>query len=86
MGTRPPWPTRDLEAMRRAAVGPVDSDALADIGSVRVDQGLPRNERILEYIRQIRNPYCYKCGKFTVWSKYADNGPSLEDCLRRVLI
>ena len=59
---------------------------LVDIRDVSVDQSLPREERITEFLRQIKNPYCFKCGKFTVRAQFAENGVSLEDCLKQVLI
>lgn len=59
---------------------------LADIRDVSVDQGLPKEERIAEFLRQIKNPYCFRCGKFTVRARFADNGVSLEDCLKEILI
>ena len=59
---------------------------LADIRNVSVDQTLPKDERIAEFLRQIKNPYCFKCGKFTVRARFADNGVSLEDCLKQILI
>ena len=59
---------------------------LVDIRDVSVDQNLPKEERIAEFIRQIKNPYCFRCGKFTVRAQFADNGVSLEDCLKQILI
>ena len=59
---------------------------LADIRDVSVDQTLPKEERIAEFLRQIKNPYCFRCGKFTVRAQFADNGVSLEDCLKQILI
>ena len=59
---------------------------LADIRDVSVDQTLSKEERIVEFLRQIKNPYCFRCGKFTVRAKYANNGVSLEDCLKQILI
>lgn len=59
---------------------------LADIRDVSVDQTLPREERIAEFVRQIKNPYCFRCGKFTVRAQFANNGISLEDCLKQVLV
>ena len=59
---------------------------LADIREVSVDPELPKEERIAEFLRQIKNPYCFKCGKFTVRVRFADNGVSLEDCLKQILI
>lgn len=59
---------------------------LADIRDVSVDRNLPKEERIAEFLRQIKNPYCFKCGKFTVRAQFADNGVSLEDCLKQILL
>lgn len=58
---------------------------LADINDVAVDKGLSREERIAEFVRQIGNPYCFRCGKFTVRVHYAQNGVTLEDCLKSIL-
>ena len=34
-------------------------DTLVDINDISVNKDLPKPERIKEYIRQIKNPYCY---------------------------
>ena len=62
-----------------------DSTELVDIRDISVDSSLPKRERVTEYIRQIKNPYHFKCGKFTVRAKFAENGVSLEDCLQRLV-
>lgn len=59
---------------------------LADIRDVSVDPNLPKEERIAEFLRQIKNPYCFKCGKFTVRAQFSQNGVSLEDCLKQILL
>ena len=59
---------------------------LVDLRDVSVDQSLPKEERIAEFLRQIKNPYCFRCGKLTVRARFADNGVSLEDCLKQILI
>jgi len=66
-------------------LGNIKSAELVDIREVSVDKDLPKQERIAEYIRQIKNPYRYKCGKFTIIEKHTVGGPSLEDCLRRLM-
>jgi len=58
---------------------------LVDIRTVNVDKSLPKQERIAEYVRQIKDPYHFKCGKFTVKVRFAQNGPTLEDCLQRLM-
>ena len=58
---------------------------LVDINDVKVDKSLPKQARIAEFIRQIKDPYHYKCGKFTVTVRYTEGGPTLEDCLQRLM-
>ena len=58
---------------------------LVDIRDVSVDKNLPKQARIAEYLRQIKNPYHFKCGKFIITAKFAENGPTLEDCLLRLM-
>jgi len=62
-----------------------NANRLIDIRTVSVDRTLPREARIAEFVRQIKNPYRFKCGKFTVTAKYADNGLTLEDCLMQMI-
>ena len=64
---------------------PVETE-LVDIRDVTVDPNLSREERIAEFVRQIKNPYHFKCGNFTVHAKFAENGPSLEDCLKQIIL
>ena len=52
---------------------------LVDIRTVTVDKSLPKEERIADFVRQIKNPYRFRCGSF------ARNGATLEDCLRGIL-
>ena len=59
----------------------VDPAALVDIRDVKVNTALPKRERILDFIRQIGNPYCYRHGKYVVRVSFADTDISLEDRL-----
>jgi len=69
----------DLEKMQSADPGTVDRSALKDIRDVHVNTDLPRKERILDFIRQIGNPYCYRYGDYVVKVSFADTDVTLED-------
>lgn len=71
----------DLEEMRNIDIRTVDRDSLVDINDVKIDMNLPREERLIEFIRQIKNPYCYRCGKVVVKISFADTEVTLEDRL-----
>lgn len=59
----------------------VDRSALVDIRDVMVNMALPKRERVMDFIRQIGNPYCYRHGKYVVKVSFADTDISLEDRL-----
>lgn len=58
---------------------------LVDIRDVSVDKSLTRKERIIEFVRQIKNPYHFRCGKFEITARFAENSPTLEECLQGIL-
>ncbi len=61
------------------------TDELVDIRKVSVDKNLPKEERIAAFIRQIKNPYRFRCGDFVVNACFAGNGVTLEECLQGIL-
>lgn len=62
-----------------------ERDELVDIREVSVDKDLPKEERIAAFIRQIKNPYRFRCGEFVVNACFAGNGVTLEECLQGIL-
>lgn len=69
----------DIEKMQSVNPGTVDRSALKDIRDVHVNTELPKKERILDFIRQIGNPYCYRHGDYVVKVGFADTDVTLED-------
>ena len=76
-----PITQESLEVMRSVDVRTVDPATLRDIRDVKIDTELPKEERILDFIRQIGNPYCYRHGKYVVKVSYADTDVTLEQRL-----
>lgn len=65
--------------MQEVDVRMVDREALQDIRDVEINTGLPKGERILDFIRQIGNPYCYRHGDYIVKISFTDTDVTLED-------
>ena len=59
--------------------------ALTDISTIVIDSNLPKQEKIAAYIRQIKTPQHYKCGKFVITERHTANGPTIEDCLKGMM-
>lgn len=72
---------RDLEAMRTVDVHKVDPETLHDIRDVQIKTELPKQERMLDFLRQIGNPYCYRHGKYIVKISFSETDVTLEDRL-----
>ena len=68
-----------IKAMQNVDIRTVDPNTLRDIRDVEVNTALPKKERILDFIRQIGNPYCYRHGKYVVKVSFIDTDVTLED-------
>ena len=64
----------------------INIDDLADIRDVKIDTSLPKEERMISFLKQIKNPYLYRCGETIVRVSFADNGVTLEECLKQYLL
>lgn len=73
-------------SMREVDIRTVDPDTLIDIRNVRINTALPKRERLSDYLRQIGNPYCYKCGKMVVKVSFADTDATFEEKLESFLL
>ena len=43
-----------------------DCNALVDIRDISVNKDLPKEERIADFVKQIKNPYRFRCGDFVI--------------------
>jgi hypothetical protein len=71
----------DLEAMRSIDIRTVDPATLVDIREVDINPELPFEEKALEFIKQIRNPYCFKSGDTIIKITHNDTTATLNDNL-----
>jgi hypothetical protein len=58
---------------------------LVDIRNIVVNKDLTKQQRVAEFARQIKNPYRFRCGNFIITANFTEGGPSLEDCLQRII-
>ena len=74
-----------IETMKNVSPKTVDRSTLVQRSSVRLDPAAPREDRLREFIKQIRNPYCYLDGKTVVRISFAETDTTMEDCLEHYL-
>jgi hypothetical protein len=59
----------------------VDRSELVDIETVEIRSELPKEERIMDYLRQIKNPYCFLSHGVVVKISFSGK-KKLEDCIK----
>ena len=70
-----------LNRLSEVDIRTVDPKALVDIQDIIIDESLPIPDRIRQYIRQIKNPYCYLSHGTVVKIRF-DGSKTLEECLK----
>ena len=70
-----------LTAMRGVDINSVDPDTLVDIRDINVKTDKPLLERALDYINQVKNPYCFRHGKILIKTEHLETETTIEDCM-----
>jgi hypothetical protein len=58
---------------------------LQDIKEVTINRELPKRDRMIDYIRQIKNPYIYKTKGYVVEVEYSNNESTIKDNLIKAI-
>lgn len=74
----PAYTREQIEAMENVDIWTVDTETLRDIRDVEINADLPKRERMLDFVRQIGNPFCYRHGKYVVKVSFTDTDITLE--------
>ena len=74
--------TADLKNLDIRTIRP---DTLEHIENVKINTDFPVEERMMEFVRQIKNPYFFRCGKLIVQVEYSDTDKTINDCLKEFI-
>ena len=77
---------KQLEDMSKQNIETLNQNELADISAIHIRQDLPHDKKILDFLEQIKNPYCFLCGDVPVRICFTDNGPELGSVLQNYFI
>jgi hypothetical protein len=76
----------EIMEMRNVDVRRVERSSLRDVLETSVRTELPRPERMMDFIRQIGNPYCFRYKQYVVKIGYRKSDKTLQelmlDCVR----
>lgn len=71
-----------LKELQEVDIHTVELEALIDIKDIKIDTSLTKEERIKDFIRQIKNPYCFRCGDLIIKVRNIDALEKFEEKLK----
>ena len=66
------------------AMAPAFTDRV-DAASIKLDMDAPAAVRAEQYLRQIKNPYAFRCGEVAVNLRFCPDGKSLAQSMQAYL-
>ena len=60
-------------------------DDVDELGSIKIDRRKSSNERILDFLTKVKNPYIFKINGRLVRMRFSENGPTADECLTNML-
>ena len=75
----------ELRKMKDIDIRTVDKNQLVDLNSVVIDESRPVQERMVSFLQQIGNPYCFRVGDVAVKVVNKENGPTFQQNLEDML-
>ena len=76
----------NLSIVKNMKLEDVSLDDVDEISSIKIDRRKSSNERILDFIMKVKNPYIFKVNGKLVRISFSDTDKTAEDCLTNVLM
>ena len=77
----------DLKAMKNIDIMTVDPATLTDIRDVKINEYLPKTERMIDFIKQMGgNPYFYRHGDRVVKISFSDTDVTFDEIYEGILM
>jgi len=75
-----------IEKYKNMDLNDINPDDIPDIKELKIDKRKPKEERILDFLTVVENPYVFKINGRLVQIRFSDNtNKTAEDCLTNVL-
>lgn len=74
-----------LNKCRLMSLDEVNLEDVDDIKDIKIDKRKSSNERILDFLNKVKNPYIFKINGKLVKISFCDTDKTAEDCLTNVL-
>ncbi len=76
---------RKVKYYKDIPVSEINPDEVIDIKDIKIDRRKSSNERILDFLNEVENPYVFKIKGRVVKVNFSENSKTADDCLTSVL-
>ena len=76
---------RKLEKCKSMSLDDVSLNDVDEITEIKIDKRKSSNERILDFLNKVKNPYIFKVKGKLVRIRFSDTEKTADDCLTNVL-
>ena len=74
-----------INKSKKISIDEVDINELDDLSEIKISKKKKGYERILEFIKNISNPYIFKIDNKIVKIEFTNNGVSAEDSITNIV-
>ncbi len=74
-----------LDRCRNKNLDDVKLEDVDEISSIKIDRRKSKEERILDFLTKVKNPYIFKVKGKLVRIRFSNTDRTAEDCLTKVL-
>lgn len=70
----------ELDVLKAVDPKTIDRSTLVQRKDIKIKSKGSKQERIMDYMDQVKNPYCYLDGKTVVKISFSETDRTIEDC------
>ena len=76
---------KKINICKKVKLEDVKLEDVDDINDIKIDRRKPSQERIIDYLEKVKNPYIFKINGRLVQLSFSNNNKTADDCLSNVL-
>ena len=74
-----------IENMKKISIKECDKKQLTDILNIEIDETKSKQERMIDYLHQVKNPYYFRIGDVAVRLIFDEGGRSFQQCMEELV-
>lgn len=76
---------KKIDKYKNMNLNDINPEEIPDIKDLKIDKRKTKEERLIDLLKKVENPYVFKVNGHLVQIGFTNNGKSAEDCLTNVL-